>query len=374
MENRTKALSLMLVAAAVTVTACGGGSSGSSGGGGAATVAATCSSLTSGAYRLIKPAADGSLTVTGVVDVAMDAGGNPQITQLDKTVVTLKPGSTPCSFSAGNTGFVVSPARVVVTSSQESDGLRYASLLMPEQTVALSELTGTWNRIGWQRAGTGGLSKPYELSYGSITLSSGVVSNIVGCPVSELGGSCTGTGAAAGTGFTVSAAGGYNGAGDLSGSRGFAYKSGGNIMLLLVDPDGSLHIFTPQVAQALPSVGSTSTTWTVQPTTDGSLVVANTNVMPGISTLVVTITGVDSASSTVTRTQSNDGGTAVSQTLHYNSPMLGFRKRDAASGVSPIVQLPVPGMGITVSARIGATAATAPGTGNGFFTFSINQP
>lgn len=313
------------------------------------------------------------MTTTAVV--SMDAAGAPRIVK-DGTTVTLAAGTTPCSFTGSDgASVVVSPANVVMMSSPQSDGKYYPVIAFPEQTVAVSELTGTWNLLGWERAGAGGLNQPYDLGYGSVVLSSGVASDVKLCSTAaDLSGGCTTQTLSPGSALVANPSGGFMGTGDLSGSLVFAYKSASNIFAVLVDPDGSLDILTPQVTESFPAVGAGNTSWNLQPDTSGALILSAGDPMPRISTIVVAITSVDSVNNIVTRNQSNNGGTAVAQTLHYNQPLAGFRKRDAASNVTPVIQLPLPGMGMSVSSRLGATTATTPGTGNGFLTFSIAQP
>jgi hypothetical protein len=332
-----------------------------------------------GTYRVIEPAANGNNTKVNTSVVSMDSSGNPQVTDSSGGTVTLTAAATPCSFTSSNSaGIVVSPAGVVMISNLKGDGNLYPTIAFPDQTVALTDLTGTWNRIAWQRADPGGLTQPYQLSYGSVTLASGVITGVMECSVAaDLSGGCNPQTLSAGSGFAVNPAGGFTGTGDLSGSVAYAYKTASGIFGVSVDPDGSINFITPQATQALPTVGATNSSWNLQANTAGMLAQAVTNAFPGISTTDITITGVtgDTTTNTVTRDTSQDGATAVSQTLHYNIPLAGFRKRDGVAGtVSPAIFLPVPGMGFSLVSRLGAATPVLSPPSNGFFNYSVNQP
>ena len=105
-----------------------------------------------------------------------------------------------------------------------------------------------------------------------------------------------------------------------------------------------------------------------------TLFAAATDTLPGVSTSTNTTTAVDTAAGTITRDSSNAGAAAVSQTLYNNAPLPGMRVRQGVSGsVSPAVMVPLT-PGLTAVGRLNATAATTPGTGNGFFVLSVGKP
>jgi hypothetical protein len=388
---------LVALTAAVTLTACGGGGdrSGPESASAPASLAAAsllpqrtqesaCAAFTSGKYRLIEPAPAGTNTVIDLATVTIDNAGTPKITLSDHSSQTLTPGAAPCSFTAADgSGVVVSPAAVVLMSKLEGDGRRYPVLLFPEQRVPLRDLAGTWNQVSWERPRPGdALDGPYTLNYGTFSFdtagngASGVVCSVK----ADLSGGCNVEG---GTDtLVVNPAGGYSGsrstgrhAGDLTdGERLFAYKNGTDIMIAVVTPHGSLTLATPQAAIDLPAVGTTNSVWNLNRNSAGALTVAGTNVMPGIATLVNTVTSVDALNSVVVRDASQDGAAAISQTLHYNVPLAGFRKRDGATNVSAAILLTLRGMGLTAVSRLGATTPTTPGTGNGFMGLSVDMP
>jgi hypothetical protein len=336
--------------------------------------AASCPAFTSGTYRLIKPAPIGQQNVVTLVSVVMDSSGRPKTALPGQPARALTAAAAPCSFtSPDGSGLAVSSAGVGMVSDVEGSN-RFPALLFPEQTIPVSDLAGIWNHLSWARKDPGGFNQPYELNYGAVSLSpSGAVTGNVHCSVAvDLSGGCQTENPSAG--FAVNPVGGYSGTGDLSGFRAFAYRNGTDTMIAGLDPDGSLTIFTPQAASALPAAGSSNTVLSMTETTAGVVVVAATNLIPGIGTVVNTNTSVDPATGVVIRTSVQDGGAPTTQTLRFNVPLAGFRKRDGGTNVSSSIFLPVRGMGLTAVSRLGATTATTPGTGTGFLNLSTDQP
>lgn len=368
---------LFAASAALTLAACGGGGNDSSSPGAAPapapapTVAASCASLQNGTYRLIAPAA---AKPADTVTIAMDAKGVPKLTYSDGSVDSLTAGSEACTFtSAGNaTSVAVSQSGLMLAAMpQTASGPRYPALLFPEQAPNVADLAATWNRIEWIRAGDGGLKQPFKLEYGTLAIAAGALTGGQDCPAASTG-SCTSATLPVG-GFATSASGGFAGTGELSGLRAFVFKAGNDVLLVGLDPDGSITLATRQAAQSLPAVGAVNKSWNTLADTAGALAVAGTDALPGLSNSTNTVTSVDAATGVFTRDSSNAGGAAVSQTLRNNAPLQGMRKRDGAAGVAPVVILRLTS-DLAASARLDASAATTPGTGNGFFGLSLAKP
>lgn len=321
-----------------------------------------------GTYRLIDPANLETVTVS----VTMDGAGNPQVTTAEGTE-SLSAGTETCTFTAADGSSVaVSKSGLAIVAGPANSGIRFPALLFPDQsTTTIADLDGLWNRIEWTRDGTGA---PFVLNYGTVSFTAGTVTSALNCPVtSSISSGCTPLSPPAGTGFTADAAGGFSGTGGLSGARAFAFKNGNDRMVVSMDPDGSLMFLTPQTTWGLPTVGTSSASWGMRADTAGAVAVAPTNTLPGISSSNSVITSVDANTGTVTRNTSDDGAPAVSQTLHVNAPVNGFRKRDGDANSSNAIQLRVTSDLVVVS-RLGATAATTPGTGNGFLNLSLTKP
>lgn len=337
------------------------------------TVSATCDQLTSGTYRLISPADAEASTVS----VTMDASGTPQLAYADGTADSLQAGAEACSFTSAKNAdsLVVGKGGVVVVAAKDGDGTRYPALLFPEQEANAADLTGTWNRIAWQRAGDGGIGQPFALEYGTISFAAGSITGAKFCETAATAGVPIGcTDAAPQAGFAASASGGFTGSGGLAGTRGFVFKNGSDTLQVWLDQDGSVSLLTKQAALGNPTVGATSSSWNVQATTSGAVFAAATDTLPGVSTSTNTTTTVDTAAGTITRDSSNAGAAAVSQTLYNNAPLPGMRVRQGVSGsVSPAVMVPLT-PGLTAVGRLNATVATTPGTGNGFFVLSVGKP
>lgn len=328
--------------------------------------------MAGGTYRYIEPAAGGKISSMGLIEVALSAAGVPTLIFPDRSATLLSPGPAPCSFTLPDgSGLVVSPAGVGLVSRAQS-GSRFPSILFPEQAIPLSMLAGTWNSLSWSRKSPSSLGQPYMLSYGSLSFSAvGGVSGRVDCPVAIDPAACTN--AAGGFGRLVAVdAGGFAGAGTLNGMQAFAYKSGIDTLVVLVDPDGSLTLLTPQAASALPKAGSITSSWGFRSNTAGVLEISATDFLQGITATRTTIVSVDEARGLDIRNSSESGGAAVSHTVRHNTPLPGFLIRDAGPGVTPAILMPLRGMGLTAVSRLGATNPTAPGTGDGFLGLSVS--
>jgi len=380
---------LAAATAALALAACGGG--GSDGGESPAptpapapaptpapaplpTVSATCDQLTSGTYRLISPVD----TEASTVNVSMDESGTPQLAYADGTSDSLKASAEACSFTTAKNAdsLVVGKGGVTVVAANDGGSARYPALLFPEQAADVADLTGTWNRIAWQRAGNGGNSQPFGLEYGAISIAAGGITGAQFCETAATAGTpiaCTA--AAPQASFAANASGGgFTGAGDAAGVRAFVFKNGTDTLQVWMEEDGSLSLLSKQAALGYPAVGAASSSWNVQATTSGAVFTAATDTLPGISTTSNTTTAVDTAAGTITRDSSNAGAAAVSQTLYNNAPLPGMRVRQGVAGsVSAAVMLPLTS-GLTAVARLNATEATTPGTGNGFLVLSVSKP
>jgi len=347
-------------------------------------VAATCASLTSGTYRYLT-SSDAS-NPTGLLQIkaglkGSDGKRSAQVTEPGGVIATLVPvDGQACEFTLGDS------ERVVIGSNGlglavEPD--RAITLLFPEQTgdagVTVADLNGPFNRLGWERDGD---SSPFTLTYGAINFSNGMATDGLDCPLASSSGStpCSpmvpGTDIPANTAFVAdSAAGGFSGTGGLASDHAYGFKFGSTVTLVAFNAnDGSVQFFTTQRAANLPAQGQVSSYWQYQVDTAGASAA-------GLGAGTTTIDTVDAGTDTVTR----HGDDNVTQTLHYNAPLPGYRRRDgvagvpasggnpAIPGVSAAIQLPL-GSGLTVVSRLGATTPTTPGTGNGFLNLSLNKP
>ena len=347
--------------------------------------ASNCSALRSGRYRLLKlaPSAGAINAVTTTEIMSFDA---PTLTATwADNSVSVWAATGPCSYTMGATAVItVSPAGVIVgraslglddTSTSEPGTTRIV-IALPEQSVALSELAGNWNFLGWEKnlsvfsgiggtfaLGSNGVLSSERCSESSLAVAeASCVISTTNLPV-----------------FSVHANGGFaltsTEVGNAWVDRAFAYRAGnGELMLFTINAEGSFFFATRQRARGLPSVGDASVTWNL-----------STNVA-NLANLAVdatsnAVTAVDAASGTFTRSNSTVGtGISHSQSIAVNNGRNGYNYR--ANGTA------VASNGSTVTIRefyalrlagTGLTAVYLPNTStsassNARFIISVEQP
>ena len=355
---------LLWTAAACTLVACGGGSDDASPPPPppAPEVSPTCASLRSGTYRVIVPQmANVGEYATDLMRLDAAAGTTTGIS--DPTDVgTLTPTGN-CTFIGGNGGdVVVSTAGVLVFRGDEAGTLRMG-LSFPEQTIALADLAGDWQMLGYERNDGTGL---YEAVAGSATIgANGAFTVTRYCPDVM---NCLTSLPTPVINLSVNAAGGFNLVNTTENwtSRTFAYRAGnGDLMLADISGNGSFALWTQQRSNALPAVASRLVSWGVW--TNPSLVSANA---PSLSDF--TTTAVDAAAGSWTRVSNLDGH---SETLFANNPHAGMSFRaegtaTATNGATVVVRefagLPLRGMGVT--------ALSLPSLSGGAYYLSVTPP
>lgn len=356
----------MSTAAACALVACGGGSDDAPPPPPPTSpppaVSATCSSLRSGTYRVIVPQmapageyATELMRLDAVTGTTTAVGDPTDVGQLTPT------GN--CTFTGGNGGdVVVSTAGVMVFRGDEGGTLRMG-LAFPEQAIALADLAGDWQMLGYERDDGTGL---YEAVAGSATISAaGGFTLTRYCPDVK---NCLATVPTPTINLSVNAAGGFNLVNSTENwtSRTFAYRNGvGDLMLADISGNGSISLWTQQRTNALPAVASRSVSWGLW--TNPSLVSANA---PSLSDF--TTTAVDASAGSWTRVSNIDGH---SETLFANNPHAGMSFRaegtaTATSGATVVVRefagLPLRGMGVSV--------LSLPSLSGGAFFLSVATP
>lgn len=354
-------------AAACTLVACGGGSDDAPPPPPPTSpppaVSASCSSLRSGTYRVIVPQmANVGEYATELMRIDAAAGTTTAVAN-PTDVGQLTPTGN-CTFTGGNGGeVVVSTAGVVVFRGDEGGTLRMG-LAFPEQTIALADLAGDWQMLGYERNDGTGL---YEAVAGSATISAGGALTVTRyCPDVM---NCLTTLPTPTINLSVNAAGGgFNlvNSTDNWTSRTFAYRSGsGDLMLADISGNGSISLWTQQRTNALPAVTSRSVSWGVW--SNPSLVSANAASLSDFTT-----TSVDATAGSWTRVSNADGH---SETLFANTPHAGMSFRaegtaTATGGATVVVRefasLPLRGMGVSV--------LSLPNLSGGAFFLSVTPP
>lgn len=334
-----------------------------------APTAADCTWLKSGRYRVISPYETDPRWRTHVLTI--DAATSTATDQDGATSTFTSDGG--CQYSNTDSEFttkvLVSSSGVLVMHSQSltNSALRTVSIGLPEQTLPLSEFAGTWNLAGWDPASgipaPGYVAQTDEVTFdtnGAITAAS----------------ECVGTAACvAGTGpfasFAVNGTqGGFNLVeGGVADGRVFMFKTlAGKAAWVLIADDGQFIVATRKESLgALPAVGS-----------DSHFREFGLNGNGTVSTLAeqsITVTATDPAANTITRQRASDGRV---DTLRVDYPRTGTRYRElntctnnvgAPLNCSRTVQIPLQGMGITLSLSVGLSdPATA------FYFISVGRP
>ena len=347
--------------------------------------ASNCSALRSGRYRLVKltPSAGAINVVTATEIMTFDAP-TLRATRPDGSS-SVWAATGPCSYTSGTDVITVSQAGVIVAraalaptdTSTSQPGTTRVVFALPEQSLALSELAGTWNMLGWERALSGGfmgVAGTFTLgSNGALSsarcFESGLAVADAACDVDTTNLPLLSLHANGGFALTST---------DVTDpwvDRVFAYRGGnGEVLLFIINADGQFSFATRQRARGLPSVGNVSVSWNVS--TDVSNLASS-----AVDATSNTVTAVNAANGTFTRTNSTVGtGVSHSQSLAINNGRNGYNYR--ASGTA------VASNGSTVNIRefyalrlagTGLTAVFLPnsnstGPSNARFIISVEQP
>ncbi|SFI24138.1 hypothetical protein SAMN04515618_114132 [Collimonas sp. OK307] len=312
-----------------------------------------CSALRTGDYWVISPTMSGGISsqfASGSFDVA-----SKTMTNLVGSSTVLSASSTSCRYLAadGVSDVVVSQAGVLMARVL-TNGTYRLSVAIPKQTIAVSELAGTWNGLGFELndAGTAYATDSFSATVGS----TGIVSTVTACDGATSSSNCTTVSPS--TSFSSNSTGGFDltstAVSDTWTDRVFAYRAGnGDMMLVEIAGNGSVSTWTQKRTLSQPAVGSLGAgNWTVR--TSNSLVANALSNDTGY-----TVTAVDAGTGSVTRTVLvSPGGTdTYDQTIVLNNPRAGYNFRAAttatsAAGASVAVRertsLNLRGMGVSV--------------------------
>jgi hypothetical protein len=329
--------------------------------------AAACAGLRSGRYRLVDPnVTDASATLATVDAEALG------LTLPGSTAAVPLTDTRFCSFSfpdvSGNSRLLVSPSGLSVLLRQRSGSATAqtdVSLLVPEQTLPVSELAGTWNVMKYSREDP---DQPLVAQLSSVSIAAdGTTNQVSTCK----GIVCKADPATLPAPWTAHPDGGFVLTEDPTWqTRAFGFKTvDGHLSLVLRLPSNSgVAAAARQEALALPAVGETTAFWDFTVDTDGYVFVGGTGAS-AVTSAKVSVTAVDPATQVVTR-QRVDG--RVDQ-QPQNQPLAGTRYRSTnsctLSGVpancSGTLTLPLPGTGMAIYQGL------APAT---FLGISVNLP
>lgn len=340
------------------------------------TADSNCSALRSGDYWAITPVMGGNLAnqyTSGSYNASSKTATN-----LVGGSTVFSNASTACRYNLATdslSDIVVSQAGVMVARYRDGNGVFRLGFAIPKQSIAVSELAGTWNALGFELSDA---RTSYAANSFTATVSStGAVSDVMGCNGASTTSTC---GAETGTfSFSSNSAGGFDLIGSDAGGtwtdRAFAYRAGnGDLMMLEVGGNGSVAVFTKKRTLSLPTVSTVqNASWSIR--TLGTLV-ANALAI----SYPATVTAVDSAAGSYTRTVNlADGKVDYSETILQNSPRAGYNFRATGSTTSVFdsrsvnirerTSLALRGMGISVQSVPVQTGISSAG-----FQMSVDQP
>jgi hypothetical protein len=314
-----------------------------------------CPALKSGAHRVIDLSTNTTRIATidaAALTVAVDGGSH----------ALAKTGSTSCDYTLND----ADSTRVLVTRSgmavwRQGNGSTGAiGISLPVQALDIASLAGVYNRVSY----SGGAHDSGD--FGTVTFNAaGANTTSMNCDAGY--GSCTEDANPQGH-LAVNADGGFDyiddGAGAAVAARIFGFRNpAGKTLLLALEADGRVSVFSPQAAQTVPQVGGVNAFW--QFTVNGT----------GIGTVSeesVTVSAADSTAGSFTRQFASDSHV---DTVSLNAPFSGMRYRaqnacatstGAAMSCNGTVQLPLPGTGITLAVSSVSTRH--------FMTVSIGKP
>ncbi len=345
---------------------------------------ANCPWIRSGTHRMLSPynndpqfrIHDVSVDLVNMAVSVYNAAGT-----LAGTLPLVPMPNTPCSFTMVNGSqsnhLVISTSGIGLitqTDTVTTPSTLSTSIVLPAQTLALSDLAGTYNEINFNRSTGATLD---HVDFGTTTLNAqGQVTGSTTCVDTA---ACTADAGPFGSlALTATSLGGFDftNSSGTSTARVYAYKApAGNVALFALGGDGSagspfaLNVLTRQRALSLPSLPLTIKFWDHQINGD------HTQTAQTAETLVVS--SVDAAASSVTRTRQRDGRV---DTRTFNSPRPGLVHRapntcvnaNGTTNCAGLIAMPLEGMGMTVIGSLQAGAGVA--ANSRFIDFSVGTP
>jgi hypothetical protein len=332
-----------------------------------APVASSCAWLKNGRFRMVSPQDTDPKWRTHVIQV--NAAGL-SFTDQDGVTETLTADGE-CQFTVDEADAVhkvlVSSGGVLVVHSQSKTVLtdRAFTIGLPEQTLPVAEFAGTWNVAAWDP--NSGIATPgYVPLSQEVTLdATGQITAASECP--GLAACVTATGPFPRVAANA-AAGGFdlieNGA---NVARVFLFKAlSGKAVVVFLDGEGQFFIASRKASLgAVPAVGTVSSFRQVLWHGNGTIDALNED--------TTTVTASDAVAGTTTRLLASTNRVDL---LSYDTPRIGLRYRapnsctinGVASNCAEVIQLPLQGMGITLTMSVGSNPSTA------FYQVTVVKP
>ncbi|MGH8784340.1 MAG: hypothetical protein ACREYA_04520 [Cupriavidus necator] len=317
--------------------------------------AASCAGLRSGIYRALD-LTSGHTELTRIDATALT------VTYLSDNAVESLTAQGSCQFTidgAEPERLLVSKSGVTVVRDEASAAQPTVTLLLPEQTLPVSELAGTWNVLIYERASAG---QPYRP--GAVTLTLNAAGEF------KAGMDCAGISACVAWDalpgpITADSRGGFKFT-EVDGNvtRVFAFKAAdGQLSLYMLDNIG-FAVAAKQQPLSLPAVGLVRHFWDVS--------IGGTGYAAAIAEIANEVTTVDAAAQRYTRQRPSDGRM---DTWEINKPRPGLSYRAASTtttntgtvlNLAEAIGMGLPGTGVSVYTSVAATQS--------FFGFSVSKP
>lgn len=305
---------------------------------------ATCASYRSGKYQKV------DLTANTIQRFTVDAVALNRTNDATSASEHFDANATEaCRFGNNDARLLVSKSGIGLERRAGA-----ASLLIPEQTIPMSELAGDWVAMSFERE-----TNPGNYGSGLIQFTvdaAGKFTKAADCGLSGCGQPWPASDLPA---FSANASGGFDLTDTTGTARAFGFKGvDGQLAIVIVHADGFMVARHP-VARALPAVGFTNAYW------DAALNPAGGT---DITTFSNTVIAVDPATSTYTR-QRSDGRI---DTWQDNRPSVGLRYRPE---VAPVNGLPgaAESIGMNLS-NTGLTVSINVQSNNPFYSISVDRP
>lgn len=317
----------------------------------------TCSGLRSGTYRLITPF-NGS--GSAFERITIDA---------QNLIVRYEDGSTDamtdhggCLFSQpDNTQVHVAASGISMWRYPASSSTTAIALAVPEQTLPLAAMTGTWNNIGFARETAAAGLEVYSTQY---TLDgSGVFSNALDCG-SGLGDTCS-TNTPLST-LVANPQGGFDTSQGGVALRAFPFRtaSGETTLIVATEDRSMLSVSALATPLSLPAIGSITRYWNAS--------IGSTGLQTSFIAESTTITAQDANAGTYSRSHASNGH---AETITINKPKPGMRYRPAS------VASTTGGGTVNVSEALlmragdsGLSVGRSVASGQNFLALSIDRP
>ena len=331
--------------------------------------AATCAALRSGTYRAIFAYDRVDLSVEPesfvfTIDAQTLTGTDP----FEPGGFALTPvDNAPCKFTApGDFGpdsdtILVAKSGMQVVRSLSNIGQPRTRFVIPEQTVPLSELVGTWNYLEYWPDDNTQVYAPFS---GTFTIDDGgrfaAVTECTGLD------NCASSDEEPST-LVAEPSGGFSIAGGTEGTRVFAFKTAsGKLALFIINPTiGGVTVATKQAALSLPEVGRITNTWDFAIGSDGFA-------SPVLDDITATVASVDTVAGSYTRERASDGRI---DGFTVNQPRDGFRNRVAGSSTTNSGgTVSFPGILVMPLADTGVTFYSSVDPADNFFGVAVVKP